>query len=639
MEWAVRKCALRKAAAALLWVWLWANPSQAATLWRYPYLQDVRTNSAVVMWATLESGAGVVQFSIDKSFSRSATAQTRLFTRDETVLPNAITQYEALLTGLSPGTVYYYRVLVDGQDLTPNDELKLKTAGPGPFTFLAFGDSGMGTLEQQQVATRMSLENPALVLHTGDIAYMSGTYEQFESRHFGVYAFLMKRAPFYPIAGNHEYITNHGAPFVAMHSFPTNGNPAERNRYYSFDWGNVHFVGLDSNDPLENAAQGRSPMLTWLDDDLARSKQFWRVVYFHHPPYAYGPNQEDGLERLVRERILPILDKHDVQLVLSGHEHSYQRSFAIRDGRAVSANTGTVYIVTGGGGAALYPVGPGPALAFGASLYHYLRVDVDGGRMTISPIGVDGAVIEKDGKPVVLQPAPLLQPEGVVNAASYFRTVAPGSLISVFGRFLALEERGAQSLPLPQSLAGTEVTLNGRRLPLLYASRTQLNVQLPFDVTGQGTLRVTTPNGFADTSINVSAVSPGLFIVNSATGITATLHADGSLVTANSPALPGEFVSLYMTGLGAVLGEIGPGQPAPVAPPLAVRARVRVTIGNLEVAPSFAGLAPGFAGLYQVNIQIPAGITPGTLPIKVAADEIPSNFGNIVVQTLAQPRP
>lgn len=628
-------------------------PANAITLWKYPYLQDLRRNSVVVIWSTVENGAGSVQFSADRSFSRSVTAQSRTFTRTETTFPTPVTQYEATLTGLDPDTQYFYRVMVDGQDLTPNDPLTFRTQGPGPFTFLAFGDTGMATLEQQQIATRMSLESAQLVLHTGDIAYFSGTYEEFHSKHFNYYSFLMKRLPFYPVAGNHEYLTNRAEPFLAQHSFPSNGTPADRNRYYSFDWGNVHFVALDTNlhrppycpppacDPT--LGPGFERMLKWLDEDLSRNKSFWRVVYWHQPPYGYGPNEADPLARQARDFIVPILEKHDVQLVLNGHEHSYQRSRFIRDGQIVDlvpcpvtlgpngacpVQRGTLYITTGGGGAYLYAVPTRALLASSASAHHYLRVDVNGGRMTISPIGIDGLLVEPSA---VLTPAPLLSLNSTVNAASFAPGLSPGALVSVFGSFLSLNEAGAQSLPLPATLGGTQVTLSGRRLPLLFTSRNQINTQIPFDMpSGPGTLRVTTANGFAETTVEIRPIAPGIFFAGSDPAV---LHQNGRLVTAAFPAVPGEFVSIYMTGLGAVVGTIGAGEAAPTSPLAPTRATVKATIAGVEVTPTFAGLAPGFAGLYQVDIQVPPNIRAGLWPLKVVVSGTESNQAQISVQT------
>jgi uncharacterized protein (TIGR03437 family) len=385
-------------------------------------------------------------------------------------------------------------------------------------------------------------------------------------------------------------------------------------------------------------------MLKWLDEDLSRNRSFWRIAYWHQPPYAYGLNEADPLERQARDLIVPILEKHDVQLVLNGHEHSYQRSRFIREGQIVDvspcpieipsgsngacpAQSGILYITTGGGGANLYAVPTRAQVAFGMTAHHYLKVEVNGGKMTISPIGVDGAL----EKPAVLSPIPLLAANSTVNAASFAPGLAPGALVSIFGRFLSLSEAGAPALPLPPSLGGAQATLNGRRLPLLFVSRSQINTQIPFDMPiGPATLRVTTVNGFGEGIVEIQPIAPGIFFAGSDPAV---LHQNGRLVTAASPAVPGEFVSIYMTGLGSVVGTVGTGEAAPTSPAAPCQATVRVSLAGVEVIPTFAGLAPGFAGLYQVNIQVPPSLRAGIWPLKVTVSGTDSNQAQISVQT------
>jgi uncharacterized protein (TIGR03437 family) len=639
------KRSYRLVVAALLAVGL-ASPGDlpAATLFREPYLQNVRPDRAVVMWATVESGAGVVQYSTDRSFSRSVTARTRVFLAQETGYSTAITQYEAELTGLLPNTEYSYRVLVDGQDLKPTEALRFRTSGPGPFAFLALGDTGQATLSQSHIADRMfldlgSLVPPNLVVHTGDIAYFSGTYKEFQTKHFDYYVSVMKRVPFFLTPGNHEYVTDHAAPFIALHSLPADTvPPAGRGRYYSFDWGNVHFVCLDGNEPLSRVEQGDRTMVDWLEKDLEQSRQFWRVVYWHQAPYATGENSRghDHQEELARQYLVPIMDRYDVPLVLNGHEHSYQRSYPIKGGVPLSACptsdkgpcllSGTQYITTGGGGADLYRIDPSPFVARSEEVHHYLRLDVQGSKLMVRAIGEDGLVFDS----ITLAPPPQIAGNGAVNAASFAPGLAPGALVSVFGRFLSQEEESARSLPLPQQMSDAQVTLNGQRLPLLFVSARQINLQLPFDVVGTATLRVITTNGFSEATVNVAPAAPGVFFADGQTP--AVTHADGKLVTAASPALPGETVSVYMTGLGTVTGEIAAGAPAPSSPLLPVRAPVTATLGGISMQPSFAGLAPGFAGLYQVNIRIPQ-LSTGIYPLVVEVAGVGSNPASLQVRS------
>src|SRR5206468_11391882 len=116
----------------------------------------------------------------------------------------------------------------------------------------------------------------------------------------------------------------------------------------------------------------------------------WRVVYFHYPPYAAGPNMNDYHSALVRLHVVPILEAYGVQVVLTGHEHSYQRSRPTRKSAFLTSDVATNYISSGGGGAFLYPVYDFPVVAFGKSDYHYLRAEVRGTQTIFHAIRYDG---------------------------------------------------------------------------------------------------------------------------------------------------------------------------------------------------------------------------------------------------------
>src|SRR5712692_2921948 len=562
----------------------------AATLVRYPYLQNVRNDRATILWTTAEAGAGAnawVEYSTDRSFSVSfiAIAAATRFGTTVTGLPPYI-QYQAELTGLSPNTDYFYHAVVDDQDLAPGDnDLHFRTAGPGPFNFLAFGDSGQDTPAQRTIAqlmlqelSRSPVDRPSLVLHVGDIAYDGGTFEQFERTYFRYYGDFMKRVPFFTTPGNHEYYTNFAAPYLAVHAPPTDDAPLpDRGRYYSFDWGNVHFVSLDSNRPLADAAKGTGPMLQWLENDLQRTRQTWKIVFFHHTPYL-AFNHEDGIDATVRQYVVPILDKYSVDLVLNGHEHNYQHTLPLRGGQVVDAGLGGVYIITGGGGAYLHPVLPSPLKDYQESTNHYMRVAVREGQMRLQAVRMDGQVIDD----FVLQPRipitgdpPKLSTEGIVNAASFNPGVAPGTIVSLFGQNLALRERQASSpLPLPTQLIGTTVTVNARPLPLFYVSPGQINAQLPYGVQGRVTLQVSTPIGAVDVPLTILDTAPGIFTLSPDPAV---LHQSGSVVSATSPAQSGETISVFLTGLGEVNGTVNAGDAAPL-PPVSASVPVLVQI-------------------------------------------------------------
>jgi hypothetical protein len=465
---------------------------------RFPYVQNVQSNRATVVWATLENGLGTLQYTSDGVNYQNARTRSRTFRPAETGLRVPYTVYHADLTGLSPNTEYSYKAFVSGATVLAGSDRPFRTAGAGPFNFLVLGDSGVGdsgfgNQEHQFLISRQIVaEKPAMVVHVGDVVYPDGTHEMYGRNYFNYYYDLMGSVPFFPAPGNHDYIQN-AAPYLAVHSVPSDTVPfAERGRYYSFDWGNVHFVSLDSNLPFE-----RTQMLRWLANDLRSTRQFWRVVYFHHPPYGTGPNQTDPLCAQTREQLVPILDAYGVQVVFSGHEHSYQRSQPLRKGNIVAPNSGINYFVSGGGGALLYPLFKRNEVAFGESEHHYLRVEVRGTRMVVHAIRYNGTEIES----TTVAPRPMFTDELDSRPVSFQPAPVAGALVRIVGRSLSTEESTFCSAALPEEMLGTSVTINDRPVSLVYVSNTQIYAQLPFTVEGNITVKVTTANGTAVTSV------------------------------------------------------------------------------------------------------------------------------------------
>jgi hypothetical protein len=238
-------------------------------------------------------------------------------------------------------------------------------------------------------------------------------------------------------------------------------------------------------------------MLRWLDNDLRTTRQFWKIVYFHYPPFATGNNVNDRESTWVRTYMVPLFDKYGVQLVFSGHEHSYQRSVPMRYSNKVAAGIGTNYFTSGGGGAILYPTPEIPNVAFARSDYHYLRVEVQGSRIMVRSIRQDG--IELDN--FVIAPTPTFSDDPKIVPVTTIPAPVPGATIRIIGRGLAAEE-GFACGPGPQTdMAGTVVTVNGVPIQLLYVSPNQIYGVMPSQVQGNVTVRVTTANGLTERSI------------------------------------------------------------------------------------------------------------------------------------------
>jgi hypothetical protein len=339
-----------------------------AVIRRKPYLQQVTQTSITVGWVSaVNDGEHVVVTLPNQHQQPMANAYGER--EAVTVRNTGESQKWATIDGLSPGTVYCY-ALVDGSGAL-SERIGFRTApspdDTAPIRFLAFGDSGGGGSDQRALAEQMYSFPYSLIVHTGDIAYDSGSIGEFEDTVFKMYAPLFRHVPFFPSAGNHEYRTMRGAPFRAVFSLP--GVSGER--WYSYDWGRIHFVALDTEADYQTQAR-------WLDADLAATTRPWKIIYFHKPPYSSG---EHGSDTSLRKVLEPVLTKHKVQLVLAGHDHNYER---------MHPQKGVQHVVTGGGGIGTRPVGTSSFTAFSEDVIHFVYADVRMDELILHAVDANG---------------------------------------------------------------------------------------------------------------------------------------------------------------------------------------------------------------------------------------------------------
>jgi len=222
---------------------------------------------------------------------------------------------------------------------------------------------------------------------------------------------------------------------------------------------------------------------------------------------------------------------------------------------------------------------------------------------------------------------PSISLSSVANAASYTSTVSPGEIVSLFGKRLAVTPATAAGAPLPVQLSDAQVSVSGTAAPLFYVSPLQINLQVPYETTaGTAQIQVNSGSGTATLNVPIGPAAPAIFTLNSlGNGAGAIEHAlTGQLVTRANPAAAGEVVAVYCTGLGAVSPPVADGAAAPVPPAQAVMA-VTASIADTPAPVIFAGLTPGFAGLYQVNLQIPAGTPSGVQNLAMSVNGTASN--------------
>jgi hypothetical protein len=338
----------------------------SSTIKREPYLQMVTMNSAKLGWV---SGGGDAERVTVTSPKGGALAVAAGVIEQSALRSAGEKQMWSSLDALEPSTIYCYQLGSDAD--TFNQRTGFRTAPTAdaaePVRFLAFGDSGGGGADQYALADQMLSFPYDLMIHTGDIAYDDGTIGQYEDNVFGVYGDIFRNIPFFPSAGNHDYKTMQGAPFREVFNLP--GDNGEK--WYSFNYGRVHFVALDTESDYATQA-------AWLDKDLAANKLPWKVVYMHRPPYSSG---EHGSDTALRKKLAPVFERHGVQLVLAGHDHNYER---------MKPQNGVAYVVTGGGGVGTRPVGTSSFTAFSEDVIHFVYVEVGVDELVLHAIDATG---------------------------------------------------------------------------------------------------------------------------------------------------------------------------------------------------------------------------------------------------------
>jgi uncharacterized protein (TIGR03437 family) len=221
---------------------------------------------------------------------------------------------------------------------------------------------------------------------------------------------------------------------------------------------------------------------------------------------------------------------------------------------------------------------------------------------------------------------PVLPPGSVVNGASYGPAIGRGSFVSIFGTgFISTGSVTTPTAALPLTLANSVVYVNGVQAPLYYVSPDQVNFQLPFDTPlGKASVTLVTPLGATNAAwIDVTAAAPGILIYGSNRAV--AQNQDYSLNGPSNGAAPGSYVTVYLTGIGPLDTPVATGAPAPFQPLARATSNARATLGSTEVPIVYLGLTPGYAGLAQLNLQIPANLAPGDYLLTLTIGSAVSN--------------
>ncbi len=413
------------------------EPARIARLVRGPYLQSGTPTSIVVRWRT--------DVAADSTIVYSAATDGAVHRATD---PARVTDHVMKLDGLLPDTRYFYTIGATRGILLQTDADTSFVTPPLPGTpkstrIWVLGDSGTADAAAVRVRDAYTAftgtRGTDVWLMLGDNAYNGGTDAEYQRAVFAMYPEMLRTVPLWPTFGNHDGVSasssTQSGPYYDIFTLPVDGNAggvrSGTEAYYSFDYANVHFICLDS---YESSRAQDGAMLTWLAKDLAADHALWTIAFWHHPPYSKGSHDSDYETELVemRQNVLPILEARGVDLVLSGHSHSYERSYLLDghygftwgfdetfkvdpgDGRPAGdgayvkpdsgpqAHAGAVYTVAGSSGQTSGGTLDHPAMMLSLNVLGSLVLDVNGDRLDATFL--DDLGVARDSFAIVKRP-------------------------------------------------------------------------------------------------------------------------------------------------------------------------------------------------------------------------------------------
>lgn len=349
---------------------------QSTKVVRGPYIQAVTQNSVTILWFTAKPADSRVlirpiEMPQDWQTDNSSGGHSR---------------HQVTFKNLSPDSKYCYQVIDAGTNCIPFQTAPLLSSSR-TVRIAALGDSGFGNTEQMAVATQIEKWKPEAILHLGDIVYPDGEFKNYDAAFFKPYANLISSVPFFTTIGNHD-ATELGT-YLHFFAPPFEQSSSPSARFYSFNYGPILFFALDSN--LSFSAD--SAQMIWLQSQLqkpATASAPWRIAFIHHTSYSADKR---GGRKTLREQLVPLLEAHNFDLVLSGHDHAYQRL----EPPPITKNTtrGPVYLVSGGGGAKLSPqFYQLEYLRHYAQEYHFLGIQASNTTLEVNVVNSSGKQID-----------------------------------------------------------------------------------------------------------------------------------------------------------------------------------------------------------------------------------------------------
>lgn len=346
-----------------------------------PYLQSMSLNSVRILMETKKNTKVTVEY--DEQVPLKLTSSDN---KDSEL-------HEVVLTNLKANTNYFYRVIVkeeDGNEYT-SDVFTFQTAfeGEQPITFGIISDTQNNPAVIKNVTKRILDERVQFVVHAGDIVGNGNRKHEWVNEFLNSASDLMARVPMFLALGNHDEDAKY------YYDYLSNGN---RDYYYTFSYGVAQFFIIDSDRSLDKGSE----QYNRIEADLMKSKSPWKIAVYHHPPYSsdlddygdtrkgksvYGERDQDDFVRL--------MEKYNMNVVINGHIHSYERTFPLRENK-IDMEKGITYLVMGGAGGGLEQFAPTKTW-FNSKLksaHHYGIAQIFKNQLTLTVFDLNGQLID-----------------------------------------------------------------------------------------------------------------------------------------------------------------------------------------------------------------------------------------------------
>jgi hypothetical protein len=346
------------------------------------YVGDPTTSISVTWNSDVATRGTTLEWGADTSYGHKTAGFSFAYPTDLAGSdPPSVGVHQVHLCGLMPATTYHYRVGT-GSHMSADSTFTTAPADGRAVRILVAGDSRGNAMTWGQLLQAGAADGPDIAIFTGDANELGTVQDDWETW-FAAGRGVLEHLPLMTVHGNHEINSRH-----YYSQFPMPGNQ----QWYSFDFGAAHVTVLNDTPPGGDPTPITAMEAPFLDADLGKTTQTWKLVTHHRPEYTSSTGHAPATD--LQQAWESILDAHNVDMVLNGHAHAYERSYPLAAGQVVADGKGPVYMVEGGGGADPYDVMPQPFTAKALKTFGYILLDVTAHKLTMTAKGIDGTVID-----------------------------------------------------------------------------------------------------------------------------------------------------------------------------------------------------------------------------------------------------